>query len=179
MARRTAKNEGKYYVEAEPKVVLAFRLKGINNLAPKPKKILQLLRLRQINNGVFVRVNKATQKLLQRVTPLITFGYPSRKTIANLIYKRGFGKINRQRIPLTDNALIEQNLGKFGITCVEDLIEEIHTVGAHFKEANNFLWPFKLTNPRGGWRNKNHSFQTDGDWGNRDYKINDLVERMI
>jgi large subunit ribosomal protein L7e len=47
------------------------------------------------------------------------------------------------------------------------LINEIHTVGAHFKEANNFLWPFKLRAPRGGFSHKRHPFQRRGDWGNR------------
>lgn len=163
----------------ESKVIFAIRLKGINKLNPKYRKILQLLRLKQINNGVFVKVNKATLQLLQKVLPFITYGYPSRKTISNLIYKRGYGKINRSRIPLTDNVLIENNLKKHKIDCMEDLVEEIYQCGEHFKEANNFLWPFKLNNPRGGWKNKNHPFQKDGDWGNRDYKINELVDKMI
>lgn len=41
--------------------------------------------------------------------------------------------------------MLMQNLGKHGIICVEDLIHEIFTVGPHFKEANNFLWPFQLS----------------------------------
>jgi hypothetical protein len=28
--------------------------------------------------------------------------------------ERGYGKIDKQRIPLTDNEIIEQNLGKYG-----------------------------------------------------------------
>jgi large subunit ribosomal protein L7e len=146
---------------------------------PQVKKIFQLFRLRQINNGVFIRVNKATLNMLKRIEPYVAYGYPSRKTISDLIYKRGHGKVNRSRIPLTDNTIIEQNLGKSGIICIEDLIEEVYQVGGHFKEANNFLWPFKLNNPRGGWNNKNHPFQKDGDWGNREEEINQLVERML
>jgi hypothetical protein len=42
-----------------------------------------------------------------------------------------------------------QVLGKYGIICVEDLIHEIYTVGPHFKQASNFLWPVKLSAPRG------------------------------
>jgi hypothetical protein len=38
-----------------------------------------------------------------------------------------------------------QSLGKYGITCIEDLIHEIFTVGPAFKQASNFLWPFKLS----------------------------------
>jgi len=57
-----------------------------------------------------------------------------------LIYKRGYGKVDGKRIPLTDNRIIEASLGKYGITCVEDLVHEIYTVGPNFKKANNFLW---------------------------------------
>ena len=34
-------------------------------MAPKPRKTLQLLRLLQINNGVFVRLTKATTEMLK------------------------------------------------------------------------------------------------------------------
>ena len=142
------------------------------------KKILRLLRLRQLNNGVFVKVNKATMNMIKRVEPYVVYGYPNRKTISDLIYKRGFAKINHARIPLSDNMIIEQSLGKFNINCVEDLIEEIYRVGPHFKEANSFLWTFKMNNPRGGWSNKNHSFQNGGDWGNREEEINKLIRKM-
>ena len=75
-------------------------------------------------------------------------GYPNLKSVNELIYKRGYGKIHKKRIALTDNSLIAQSLGKYGIICMEDLIHEIYTVGKRFKEANNFLWPFKLSSPR-------------------------------
>ena len=71
------------------------------------------------------------------------------------------------------------NLGQYGIICVEDLIHEIYTWGPHFKQANNFLWPFKLSPPRGGFNTKKKSFVQGGDWGNRENLINDLVKRMI
>ena len=32
--------------------------------------------------------------------------------------------------------------GKDGITCMEDLIHEIYTVGPKFRQANRFLWPY-------------------------------------
>merc|ERR1719263_1468206 len=57
-AKRDAKAAGTFFVESEPKVAFVITIKGINKLAPKPKKILQLLRLRQLHNGVFVKLNK-------------------------------------------------------------------------------------------------------------------------
>ena len=141
---------------------------------------MQLLRLRQLHNGVFVKLNKATVNMLRRVEPYITYGYPSQRTIAKLIYKRGYGKVNGSRIPLTDNAIVENTLGKkHGISSVEDLIHEITTVGAHFKEANNFLWPFKLNSPRKGFAEKRHPYHNGGVWGNREEQINELVRRML
>jgi large subunit ribosomal protein L7e len=82
---------------------------------------------------VFVRINKASSNLLRRVEPYITFGYPTRETIRKLVYKRGFGKVNRQRIPLSNNLVVSESLGKHGIESVEDLINEIYNVGPHFK----------------------------------------------
>jgi large subunit ribosomal protein L7e len=148
-------------------------------LNPQVRKILQLLRLRQLHNGVFVRLNKATINMVRRVEPYITYGYPSRATIKKLIYKRGYGKVNRSRIPLSDNSIIAGELGKHGIISVEDLIHEIVTVGPHFKEANNFLWPFKLNSPKKGFEEKRHPYQNGGAFGNREDKINELIKRML
>jgi len=176
---RVAKQEGSYYVAAEDKLVFVIRIKGINKIAPKPRKILQLLRLLQINNGVFVRMTKATLEMLKVVEPWIAYGYPNLKTVRELIYKRGYGKIEKQRIALTDNSLIEANLGKLGIVCMEDLIHEIFTVGPNFKQAANFLWPFKLNNPNGGFRTRKFRHYVEGgDLGNREDKINALVRQM-
>jgi large subunit ribosomal protein L7e len=154
-------------------------LKGINHIAPKPRKVLQLLRLLQINNGVFVRLTKATTQMLQLVNPYIAYGEPNLKSVRELIYKRGYGKVNKQRIPLTDNSIIEKSLGKYGIVCVEDLIHEIYTVGPNFKLASNFLWPFKLSNPTGGFADKKAlHFIEGGDTGDREDKINKLIRQM-
>ncbi|CAI2378857.1 unnamed protein product [Moneuplotes crassus] len=178
-AKRDAKRDGSIFVEPEAKVALVVRTKGIMKMKPTSKKILQLIRLRQINNAVFLKINKATLNMLKRCSPLVTLGYPSRKTISDLVYKRGFGKVNGQRIPLTDNEIIEKELGQYGIICVEDIIHEIATCGPHFKEVNRFLWPFKLSSRRGGTEKKNKPYQQGGCWGNREDKINEFVRNML
>jgi len=177
-AKRQAKNNGNYFREADPKVAFVVRIRGINRISPKTTKILQLLRLRQIHNGVFVKLSKATINMLRLVEPYITYGAPTQSTVSKLIYKRGYGKVNGSRIPLTDNSIVQAALGKYGIVCVEDLIHEIHTVGPHFKEANNFLWPFKLSSPLGGFAQKRRHFTEGGQAGSRDELINQLVARM-
>ncbi|KAG0072828.1 60S ribosomal protein L7 [Podila epicladia] len=177
--RRQAKAAGNFYVPAQPKLAFVIRIKGINHIAPKPRKVLQLLRLLQINNGVFVRLTKATTQMLQLINPYVAYGEPNLKSVRELIYKRGYGKVNKQRIPLTDNSIIEKSLGKFGIVCMEDLIHEIYTVGPNFKQASNFLWPFKLSNATGGYSVKKAlHFIQGGDSGDRESKINNLIRQM-
>jgi len=179
--RREAKAGGNFFIEPEAKLLFVVRIKGIHKLSPKPRKVLQLLRLKQINNGVFLKVNKPILNMLKLVQPLVTYGYPTLKTVRELIYKRGFAKVNKQRIPLSDNKIITENLGEScGIYGMEDLVHEIYTVGPKFKEVSNFLWPFKLSSARGGWRCKRHGFceQRGGDWGNREELVNELIGRM-
>merc|ERR1712188_270645 len=143
--RRMAKKEGNFYVPAEAKLAFVIRIRGINQVSPKVKKALQLLRLRQINNGVFVKLNKSTLNMLRLVEPYIAWGYPNLKSVRDLIYKRGHAKVDHQRIPISENRIIEKSLSSCNIICVEDLVHEIFTVGENFKKANNFLWPFKLS----------------------------------
>ncbi|KAF8609967.1 60S ribosomal protein L7 [Ceratobasidium sp. AG-I] len=177
--RRAARSAGDFYIAGQPKVLFVVRIKGINKMAPKPRKILQLLRLLQINNGVFVKVTKATAQMLRLVEPYVTYGEPNLKTVRELIYKRGYAKVNKQRVPLSDNAVIERELGKFGVISIEDLVHEIITVGPNFKQASNFLWPFKLSNPTGGWRTRKFKhYVQGGDQGNREDNINKLVRQM-
>lgn len=180
--RRQAKDNGNYFVEPEAKVAVVVRIRGIMGVSPKVRKILQLLRLRQIHMAVFVRMNAATLKMLQLVAPYIAWGYPNLKTVRGLVYKRGFGKVNKQRIPITDNTVIENTLGKKtegSVICVEDLVHEIYTVGDNFKAANNFLWPFKLSSPTGGFSKKLLHYNEGGEAGNRESKINGLIAKML
>lgn len=177
--RRTAKKAGNIYIPAEPKVAFVVRIRGINKVAPKVRKVLQLFRLRQINNGTFIKLNKATKNMLRIAEPYIAYGYPTLKTVRHLIYKRGFVKHRHSRIPITDNFVIERKLRGLKLQCVEDMVYHIYTGGACFRKVNNFLWPFKLNTPTGGWRKKNNHYVEGGDFGNREDKINELVQRMI
>jgi large subunit ribosomal protein L7e len=178
-AKREQKATGNVFVPSEPKVAFVVRIKGINDINPKMRKVLQLLRLRQIFNGVFVRLNKASINMLRVCEPYIMYGYPTYESVSKLILKRGYLKEGHCRIPISNNAQIAKYLEKYGLICVEDLINEIATCGPHFKEANNLIWPFKLNPPKGGMTAKRHHFIQGGDWGNREEKVNDLINRMI
>lgn len=54
--KRAAKADGGFFVEDEPALAFVIRIRGINDMHPKSRKILQLLRLKQIHNGIFIKV---------------------------------------------------------------------------------------------------------------------------
>ena len=79
------------------------------------------------------------------------------------------------------NYFFEESQVKIDITdmILEDLIHEIFTCGPAFKEANNFLWPFKLSSASGGFTQKKLHFNEGGEAGNRQHKINALIQKML
>ncbi|KAH7564658.1 hypothetical protein JRO89_XS09G0002900 [Xanthoceras sorbifolium] len=164
----------------KPKSMLLFvvRIQGKNDMHPKTRKILYNLRLRRIFSGVFVKASEGIIQMLQRVEPYVTYGYPNLKNVKDLIYKKGYANTQKQRVPLTDNNIIEQELGKYGIICIEDIVHEIANVGPHFKEVISFLGPLQLNKPEGGLLGKKQPFKDGGEAGNREDQINELIEKM-
>lgn len=102
---RMARNAGNFCVPTEPSLALVMRIRGICGVSPKVRKVLQLLRLLQISNGTFVKLNKVSVNTLRTVEPHTEWGYPNLKSVNEMIYKHGYGKINKKQIALTDNTL--------------------------------------------------------------------------
>ncbi|OWM81866.1 60S ribosomal protein L7-2-like [Punica granatum] len=160
------------------KLLFVVRIQGRNDMHPTTKKILNKLRLQRIFSGVFILANAAVMDMLQKVEPYVTYGYPNLKNVKELVYKKGYGRIDKQRVPLTDNNIIEQELGKHGILCMEDIVHEVASVGPHFKEVTRFLWPFALNKPEGGLQKTKRLFRDGGETGNREDHINELIDKM-
>ena len=166
-------------MDVEGKLALVIRIRGIVGVAPNVKKVLERLHLRQANNAVFIQLTKENLELLKLVGPYIAWGEPSYKNVKDLIFKRGFGRVSNQRVALTDNTIVETQLGEVGILCLEDLVHEICNIGPNFKQALNFLWPFRLAAPLGGMEKKLGHFKEGGDGGNRKEKIVALLDKML
>jgi len=178
--RKEAKEQGTFFLEPEAKVALIVRVRGINRMSPKVRKVLRLLRLRQLHNAVLIKINKATVGMLRLVEPYIAMGYPSVATIKKLVCKRGYLKIDRQRIPLVSNDQVENLLGDYNIKSVGCMINELYTCGPNFTNVSSSLWPFKLSAPKGGYRGKKRThFIEGGTFGNHEEYINQFVAKMI
>ena len=86
--KRAARSKGTFFVEPEPKLLFVMRLRGINGIHPKTRHILKVLRLLQIHNGVFMKVNKAIMNNLVKVDPYIMYGYPNLKSVRSVASSR-------------------------------------------------------------------------------------------
>ena len=53
-----------------------------------------------------MKVNSASINMLRLAGEYVTFGPPNLKTVRELVYKRGFASVNKQRLPITDNKVI-------------------------------------------------------------------------
>uniref|UniRef100_A0A671TWR9 Ribosomal protein L7-like 1 n=1 Tax=Sparus aurata TaxID=8175 RepID=A0A671TWR9_SPAAU len=141
---------------AKNRLAFAVRIREIKGASPKVMKVVQMLRLRKIFSGAFVKINKTSAAMMKMVEPYVAWGFPNLKSVRELILKRGQTRIGRRRVPLTDNTFIEQHMGKQGIICLEDLIHEISLIPvalhvchnnsmrhimSHQPEEGEELWP--------------------------------------
>ena len=137
----------------------------IRDSVATPKSILNILnnklQIRNINDGVFIRYNETTRPLLHSVEPYIVYGpINDSSMIHDLIIRRGHAKHNNnERVPISNNAMIEDEFRKnpkysknelcTNILCIEDIVHEIYTVGDAFDViTKDFLYPFQLSNSK-------------------------------
>lgn len=147
---------------------------------PKPvRRTLSDMRLRNIHDGVFVRYDDSMRKMLHLVEPWVVYGTPSQAIVNDLITRRGFGKVDNKRIPLSDNVTIEKNLADKNIICVEDLVHEIYNVGDSFKYAARFLWPFRLTDSKTEFERQVLKLKDGKDYGDKGEGINEYIKQVL
>uniref|UniRef100_A0A8D0GS77 Ribosomal protein L7 like 1 n=1 Tax=Sphenodon punctatus TaxID=8508 RepID=A0A8D0GS77_SPHPU len=176
--RRMEQKPGRMVLPQGHKLAFVVRIAEIKGISPRVRRVIEMLRLRKIFSGTFVKLTPLSLKMLYTVEPYVAWGYPNLKSIRELILKRGHAKIGKKKFPLTDNALIEEHLGKFGVICLEDLIHEIYSVGKHFQQISNFLMPFHLSVARHAARNKVGFHKEIGDTGFRSEGINQLIRLL-
>lgn len=167
-------------LEVPDKHSLAFviRMERIEGVSLLVKSIIMKLGLRKLFSGVFVKVTPETVRMLRTVEPYVTWGFPNLKSVRELILKRGQAKINEKTVPLTDNTVIEEHLGRFGVICLEDLIHEIAFPGKHFQEISSFLSPFHLSVARHAMKNRVGFLKEMGSPGYRGERINQLIRQL-
>lgn len=139
--------------DGQPQLLFVVRVKGPQavNIPQRVFKILQILRLEQVNTGVFFRLTATNFGLLKMISPYIVIGKPSLSTVRSLIQRRSRINWKGTEINLNDNNIVEEALGENGIICIEDIVHEICTMGESFKECCFFLLPFQLARQVSGF----------------------------
>lgn len=176
--RRMEQKPGVLLMPEGHQLVFAVRIAEIKGISMRVRHVIHRLRLRKIYSGTFVKLSPTSLRMLRIVEPYVAWGYPNLKSVRELILKRGHANIKKKKLALTDNILIEEHLGKYGIICLEDLIHEIYSTGKHFNEINHFLWPFHLSVARHAARNKVGFRKEIGDPGFRGNGINELIRHL-
>jgi large subunit ribosomal protein L7e len=161
-------------------LVFVIRVRDHHGACPMVKRALSRLRLRKVNEGVFVKYDASTRKLLHLVEPFVVYGPPLKSVVEDLIDRRGFGKIDGKRVALSDNTIIEQALGdECGVICAEDLVHEICEVGDAFSKVTKFLWPFRLSHKTTHFERETLKFTQGKDYGDKGEDINDFIRQML
>ncbi|AMD20023.1 HCL128Wp [Eremothecium sinecaudum] len=143
----------------EEKLLFVVRVKGPTavKIPQKAFKILTMLRLLELNTGIFLKLTAHSYILLKLISPYVVVGTPSPASIRALIQKRARilyqapGEEQPKEIILNDNNIIEEKLGDEGIICLADIIHEIATLGDSFAKCSFFLLPIKLNREVSGF----------------------------
>lgn len=166
-------------------VVFAIRVRPHNGAPKEVKKALSTLRLRSVDEGAFVRYTEANRRMLHLVEPYVVYGPPAASIVSDLLSRRGFGKVDGKRVPLSDNNVVENALGaETGMICVEDLVHEL-TVAAgdgsagNFAAAARFLWPFRLAGRASKFQKRKLDFKDGKVYGDLGDEINGIVREML
>ncbi|KAB0359027.1 hypothetical protein FD754_003183, partial [Muntiacus muntjak] len=154
-------------LEVPDKHSLAFvvRIERTNGVSSVLQRTIARLHLNKIFSGVFVKVTPKAIKTL-------------RISVRELILKRGQAKVKNKVIPLTDNTVIEEHLGKFDVICLEDLIHEIAFPGKNFQAVSRFLRPFQLSVARHAAKKRVGFLKEVGSPGYRGERINQLIRQL-
>lgn len=160
-------------------VVFCVRIRDNHGVDDQVAKLLKRLRLGRPHTGVFLRYDEATRQRLHLIEPWVVYGPVTRAQIADLIERRGHGRVGKERVPLSDNTIIENALGEYGMVCKEDLIEEIAGVGEHFMPAVKFLWPFTLADHKTQFERRTLKLKDGKDYGDRGEAIADYIKEVL
>jgi large subunit ribosomal protein L7e len=161
--------------------VFVIRIREDAGVPPKcVLDILKQLRLKEPNTGVFVRYTPATKKYLHLVEPWVVYGKPSDGIVKDLLERRSYGRVNGERVPLSDNTIIENALGKdHGLICMEDLVHELIQAGDMFEIVAKFLCPFPLSASRSKFEKNLLALKQGKDYGDKGEQIDEYIKQML
>ena len=146
LAQKT-KEELDYHYSKES-LVLVIRICG-HKIPVEIKQAFNQLRLNEMYEGRFIRLNAQTEKLCKMLQEFIVMGNVTETQIEHLIRTRGilWDSKSNSKITITGNLLVEQQLGEHDILTVEDIVEVLHKKLPSIDILLNSLGSFDLKPP--------------------------------
>ena len=167
--------------------VFAVRIRPDDSHTPSVvTRTLNKFRLRNLNDGAFIRFTSDTRRELEAVEQYVAYGVLGEAAVKELLSRRGFAKVNqdggKERVPLNNNVIVEDNLGEStGCICVDDVVAELVEPTGSFREVNNFLWPFKLSGVESGFEKRKLGHKSNGKegYGDKGEGMEEWVKKVM
>ena len=156
--------------ECKPLVVV--RIRGTVSAQREARETLELLRLSHTNHAILIDSRPSFRGMLQRVNSYVTYGEPTKETVAMMLQKRALLK--------GDKKLTDEYIQKIGYKTFDDLAEAIVSCKIQFGNLPDIQERFRLHPPSKGYKGKTKKgFKAGGEAGYRGEAINALVQRMV
>lgn len=156
----------------ECKCLVVVRVRGTVSAMKEARETLELLRLTHTNHAVIIDSRPAYKGMLQRVNNYVTWGEPTKETVAAMLQKRG--RLAGQK------KLTEEFVQKVGFKSIDDLAEAIVSCKTVYGKIDGVEPRFKLHPPSKGYKGQTkNAFKVGGEAGYRGTAINELVNRMV
>jgi large subunit ribosomal protein L30 len=148
------------------------KVRGTVSAQREVRETLDFLHLTHTNHAVLIDSRAAYKGMLQRVSSYVTWGEPTKETVALMLQKRG-------RLA-GDKKLTDEYIKKAGYKSFDDLAEAIVNCKFQFQKLPGIQTRFRLHPPSKGYKGKTKKgFQAGGEAGYRGEEINRLVKRMV
>jgi large subunit ribosomal protein L7e len=118
------------------------------------KNALREMKLNKKYDAKLIRLDEATIAKLRPYDAYLAYGFIPNKAVIELIHRRTYANVNGARRALSSNIEVESALGHLGILCLNDLVNEIYSVGPNFDAVVTFLTTYKLSSPVGHFEKK-------------------------
>lgn len=152
-------------------LLAVVRLRGSVDQPQEIKHALNLLNLNRPNHACVIPKDATHLGMLQKLKDVVTWGEIDKKTLSELVKKRGRIQGNHK---ITAKFLKEQ---KF--ETVNDFVSAVFEGKADMRRVEGVKPLFRLHPPRKGFKSVKKPITRGGDLGYRGAEINTLLERMM
>jgi len=151
---------------------VAVKVRGAVSAMREARETLEFLHLTHTNHAVLIDSRPAYKGMLQRVNSYVTWGEPTKETVAMMIQKRARLAGNKK--------ITAEYIQKTGYQSVDELADAIVNCKVAFQKLPDVQPLFKLHPPSKGYKGKTKKgFKAGGEAGYRGEAINELLKRMV